>query len=96
MTVCWFAAAVPLLVFSLTEDAGRRGFSFCNQRGDYTETHTKREAIPSPAGRRLKEQFHFRSAFYLKVKKSVLFLVRQKFATVKQRVWRVDMQKNDS
>ena len=66
------------------------------QRGDYTETHTKREANWSPAGRRSQRQFSFRSGFSIKVQKSVLFLVRQKFATVNIRVWRADMQKNSS
>ena len=63
------------------------------QRGDYTETHTKREANWWPAGRRAQRLFSFRSGFSIKVQKSVLFLVRQKFATVNIRVWRADMQK---
>ena len=40
------------VVFSLTEEPATKGFSFRNQRGDYTETHTKREATSWPAGRR--------------------------------------------
>ena len=43
--------------FFLTEVSDLIGFSCCNQRGEYTETHTKREPIPWAAGRRSQKHF---------------------------------------
>ena len=60
-----------VLYSSLTEDAGRRGFSFCNQRGGYTETHTNRAANLRSAGRRSHELFSNSSGFTTKAQKSV-------------------------
>ena len=79
---------------SLTEEARLIRVLILVQRGDYTETHTKREPILWSAGRRSRELFSFRSGFYLKVKQRVLFLMGQTFATVNIRVWRSEVKNN--
>ena len=58
-----------LLTSSLTEEPATNRVLIAVQRGDYTETHTKREATSWPSGRRSQTLFHFRSGFYLKVQK---------------------------
>ena len=66
-------------VFSLTEEPATNRVLIPVQRGDYTETHTKREATSSPPGRRSQPLFHFRSGFSIKVQKSTVLSIRKNF-----------------
>ena len=57
------------------------------QRGDYTETDTKREPILSSAGRRSQKPFSFRSDFSIKTKIYFVFYIFEKFSSGKTTVF---------